>query len=147
MFDVIKKCNCSVNRFMSEFGSLQTAIKIKLFHQYCCALCGSQLWPLWHDSVNKMCTQWRNALRKVWKLPCGSHRDVIPLIAECVPLDVALVFTLIKFYRTVALSDNIVDNYIANTMTFAYMSSMGQNVRHIMSKYNVTHAMNDRICL
>ena len=65
MTDGIKKFNCSVNRFMSEFGSLQTVVKNKLFHQYCCALYGSQLWPLWHDSVNKMCIQWRNALRKV----------------------------------------------------------------------------------
>ena len=75
VFDGIKKLNCHVNRFMSEYGSLQTVVKNKLFHQYCCALYGFQLWPLWHDSVNKMCTQWRNALRKVWKLPSASHRD------------------------------------------------------------------------
>ena len=31
----------------------------------------------------------------------------------------------------------MVVNYIAKT--FAYWSTMGQNVRHIMSKYNVTH--------
>ena len=65
---------------------------------------------------------------------CGSyemvHRDLIPLIAECVPLDVALVFRFINFYRTVALSDNMVVKYIANTMTFAYRSTMGQNVRN-----------------
>ena len=60
-------------------------------------------------------------------------------IIECVPLDVVLVFRFIKFYRTVALSDNMVVNYIANTMTFAYRSPMGQNVRHMMSKYNMTH--------
>ena len=53
VFDGIKKCNCSVNRFM------------KLSHQYCCALYGSQPWSLWHDSVNKMCPKWFNALRKV----------------------------------------------------------------------------------
>ena len=45
----------------------------------------------------------------------------------------------IKFYRIVALSDNMVVNYIANTMTLAYRSTMGQNVRHIMSKYNMPH--------
>ena len=45
----------------------------------------------------------------------------------------------IKFYRTVALSDNMVVNYIANTMTFASRFIMGKNVRHIMSKYNMTH--------
>ena len=67
-----------------------------------------------------MCIQWRNALRKVWKQPCGSHRYLVPLIAECVLLCVALVFRFIKFYRTVAFSDNMVVNCIANTMTFAY---------------------------
>ena len=50
---------------MSEFGSLQTVVKTKLFHQYCCALYGSQIWPLWHHSVTKMCIQWRNALSKL----------------------------------------------------------------------------------
>ena len=40
-----------------------------------------------------------------------------------------------KLYRTVALSDNMVVNYITNTMTFAYRSIMGKNVRHIMSKW------------
>ena len=106
VYDGIKTFNCSVNRFMSEFGSHQTVFKNKLFHQYCCALYGSQLWPLWHDSVNKMCIQWRNTLRKAWKLPYGSHRDLIPLNTECIPLDVALVYSLIKFYRTVPFSDN-----------------------------------------
>ena len=37
----------------------------KLFYQYCCALYGSQRWSMWHESVNKMCMQWRNALVKV----------------------------------------------------------------------------------
>ena len=55
VFDGIKKFNCNVNIFMSLFGSLQTVVKHKLFCQYCYALYGSQQWPLWHDSVNKMC--------------------------------------------------------------------------------------------
>ena len=119
VFDGIKKFNCSVNIFMSEFSSLQTVVKKnKLFHQYC-ALYGSQLWPLWHDSVNTLCTQCTDlpfALHKVWKLPYGLHRDLIPLIAECIPLDVALVYRFITFYRTVALSDNMV---VRNCMIFS----------------------------
>ena len=77
---------CRVNIFMSEFGSLQTVVKTKLFYLYYCALYGSQIWPLWHHSVNKMCIQWRNALSKIWKLPNGSLRDLIPIITECIPL-------------------------------------------------------------
>ena len=96
-----------------------------MLHKYCCALNGSQLWPLWHDSVNKMCIQWRNALRKIWKLPYGSHRDLIPLIAECIPLDVVLAFRYVKFYRKLDLPDNMVVTFIGNTMTFTYRFSMG----------------------
>ena len=50
-----------------------------------------------------------------------------------------MVYRFIQFYRTVALLDNMIVNYIANTMTFDYWSTMGKNVRHIMSKYNMTH--------
>ena len=56
MFDSIKNLHCSVNGFMSEFGSPQTVVKKELFYQYCCALYESQLWPLWQDSVNKIHT-------------------------------------------------------------------------------------------
>ena len=42
-------------------------------------------------------------------------------------------------YNFIELSDNMFVNYIANTMTFPYWSTMGQNVRHIISKYKVTH--------
>ena len=63
-----------------------------------------------------MCIHWGNALRKVWKVQNSSHRDFIPLIAEYIPLDVALVYRFMTFYRTVALSDNMVVNYIADTI-------------------------------
>ena len=54
-------------------------------------------------------------------------RTKIQLIAEFMHLDVALVFRF-------SFSDNMVVTYIANTMTFAYRSTMSQNVRrHIMS--------------
>ena len=60
VFDGIKKFNCSVNRFISEFGSLQPVVK-KIVSSVLCIV----LWPLWHDSVNKMCIQWHNVLCKV----------------------------------------------------------------------------------
>ena len=50
-----------------------------------------------------------HALCKTWK-PYSSHKYLIPLLAECVPLDVALMFRFIHIYRTVALSDNMIVN-------------------------------------
>ena len=54
-------------------------------------------------------------------------------------LNVALFYRFIKLYRTGVLSVNMVLNYIRNSKTFAYRSNMGKSVRHIMSKYNMTH--------
>ena len=63
------------------------------------------------------------------------QNDLTPLIAECIHLHVAFDFRLTKFYRTVALSDNMVVNFIGNTMII----TRGQNATHIMFKYKVTH--------
>ena len=60
----------------SMFGSPERAASTIYIYTYI-HIYGSQLWPLWHDSVNKVCIQWRNALRKVWKLPYGSHKNTI----------------------------------------------------------------------
>ena len=69
---------------MAEFGSLSTIVKNKLFNQYCCAFYGSQLWPLWQNSVNSIiCTKWRTALRRIWHLAYATHCALVPLIAEC----------------------------------------------------------------
>ena len=72
-----------------------------------------------------MCTQWRNALQKVHKLHWFVKTNVIPLIAECVPIDVALIFRLIKFHRSVAFSDNTVVNNITNTINRLYVDFTG----------------------
>ena len=41
--DGITKFNVSVNRLLSEFGSLHSGVKNKLFQQYCCCMYGAQL--------------------------------------------------------------------------------------------------------
>ena len=139
VLDSIQKFNSCVNRFMSEFGCLQTIVKNKLYHQYCCALYGSQLWPLWHENINNLCRKWRNAMRKIWKLPHDSHSDLVPLVAECTPLDIALDIRFITFYRNVISLNNTVVNYIAKASSVSCSSVMGKNVRYVMSKYNLTH--------
>ena len=126
MFDGIKKLNCSVNRFMSEFVSLQTVVKTNCFISivvHCTDLnyghCGMTVLTRCAYSGVMLCVRY------------GSYhmvRTKIQLIAECMRLDVALVFRF-------SFSDNMVVTYIANTKTFAYRSTICQNVRrHIMSK-------------
>ena len=65
----VKDFNKSFNGFFARFSSCYTATKSKLFHQYCCAMYGSQLWDLTSQTIEKMLTQWRKAHRLVLTVP------------------------------------------------------------------------------
>jgi hypothetical protein len=96
--------NSNVNMFMSQFGSLQSIVKNKLFSQYCCTFYGSQICPPWHDSVSNICIQWHNAMCSVWRFPCVTHCDIIPLVVDSIPLELSLVFRFLKSYRSLLAS-------------------------------------------
>ena len=65
----------------------------------------------------------------------ATHCALVPLIAECIPLDVSLDIIFIKLYRNASRSDNDVIKYLANRAILSYESPMGKNIRFIMSKY------------
>ncbi len=56
------------NLFSADFGHCSPYLQCKLFKQYCCSFYGSPLWLLSSHIVNKACTAWRKALRKMWRL-------------------------------------------------------------------------------
>ena len=132
------KFNSSFNYFMSTFGKCQRYVKNKLFTQYCMSFYGSQLWPLWDNkSLNKICVQWRNALRRIWNLPPNTHCDLLPLIASQTPIDIQLKCRFLRFYKSCTKSDNKLVNLIANKFKFTYRSTMSKNLREIMFDLNL----------
>ena len=52
--DAIKNFNRSAYGLMSKFGNCNGITKNKLFHQYCSAMYGSQLWDLTSVSIKKI---------------------------------------------------------------------------------------------
>ena len=88
--DAITAFHKSFHSFMSRFGGCNISTKNRLFHQYCRSMYGSQLWLLTSQGTDNMCTQWRMAQRQVLLAPSTTHYDIIPLIAENVPLDCLL---------------------------------------------------------
>jgi len=44
-------------------------VKTKLLKAYCTSFYGSELWDLENENISALCTAWRQALRRVWKLP------------------------------------------------------------------------------
>ena len=103
----IGKFNSSFNYFMASFGKCQSSVKNKLFIQYCSSFYGSQIWPLYKNELTKkICVNWRNALRRIWRLPSNTHCDILPLIASLSPINIQLNCRFLKFYKSISESDN-----------------------------------------
>ena len=135
--DAITAFHKGFHSFMSRFSGCSTISKNKLLHQYCRTMYGSQLWLLSSQSVANMCTQWRKAHRQALSLPYRTHCDLIPLIAENVPIEIFLDCKFLAFYKSAATSNNSIVKYIATSRLFSYESTMGRNMIHLLHKYNL----------
>ena len=128
----IKQFNVNFNIFMSEFKTCRVLVKNKLFNQYCCFYYGSQLWPLYNNSFNDVCTKWRKAVRRIWNLPYNTHCGLLPLVSEQCPIEISLNCRFVKILKTLLNSDNSTVSYIARVQSQNCRSIFGQNIRHII---------------
>ena len=85
----------------------------------------------------KICVDWRNALRRIWRFPSNTHCDILPLVASLSPIDMQLNCRFLKFYRSLTESDNSLIKYLANFSTFAHRSTMSNNFNRILCDLNI----------
>ena len=133
----IKDFKKSYYSFISRFDTCYTTSKDKLFHQYCSAMYGSQLWDMTSPKVDKMYTQWRKAHRQVLGLPYMTHCDMLPLIANNMPLDCILDCKYIAFYKSIEKSENKIIKYTAKNKVYDHSSTLGKNINHLLNKYDI----------
>ena len=134
--DAIVKLNNSFHGFMSRFDSCNTTTKNKLYHQYCSSMYGSQLWQLFKS--DKMFSKWCKYHRIVLGLDNTTHCDLLPLIADNMPLDCTLDLKTLSFYRTIMLSENRVVRHVAHRMSKSRTSTMCKNLNYIRYKYDIS---------
>ena len=134
----IKHFNINFNIFLSKFGTCKILVKDKLFNQYCCSYYGSQLWPLYNQDFKNVCTKWRKAIRRIWELPFDTHCNLLPIISEQKPIEIALTNRYIKFLKSLLESKNCIVSYMARLQSQNCQSIFGQNARHIMLNNNIS---------
>ena len=84
---------------VSDFGSTHPYIQCKLFKSYCCSFYGSPLWDL-SVHLESIATAWRRGLKCIWGVPRQTHREVVALLSESVPIELSLYKRLCKFVKT-----------------------------------------------
>ena len=123
---------------MARYKDCHATTRNKLFHQYCSSMYGSQVWLLNSNSVEKILSRWRKFHRVVLGVPNTTHCDLLPLIAENIPLECSLELKFMSFYKSIATSENKIIHYMAKNMLHSYNSTMCKNIRHLTFKYDIS---------
>ena len=97
---------------------------------------GSQLWDMTNPIIEKIYKQWRKAHRQVLGLPNMTHCDLLPLIAENMPIQSILDCKFISFYKTIVKSKNKIVSFTAKYKLYDHTSTLGRNITHVMHKYD-----------
>ena len=66
-----------------------------------------------------------------------THCDLLPLIAEKMPIELILDCDYIGFYKSIANSDNELLIYTSKCKLFNHSSTLGRNITHLIPKYGL----------
>ena len=122
---------------LSSFKNANSYIINLLFNKYCTSFYGAVLLPLFDDSLKYLCTSWRKAMRRVWRIPWRTHCNMLPHVAEVMDPDLILAKRCIKFINNVDNSGNNTVNTISNMGLQSNYSILGANARHLKALYNM----------
>ena len=121
----------------AHFKNANSYIINFLFNKYCMSFHGAVLLPLFDDSLKYLCTSWRKAMRRVWRIPRRTHCNMLPHVAEVMDPDLILAKRCIKFINNVANSGYKPVNTISNMgLQSNYYYILGANAHHLKALYN-----------
>ena len=131
--DFNRKCNF----YFADFKYANSQIINVLFHKYCAAFYGSKFFPMFSNCIEDLCTAWRVAIHKVWRLPWLTHCNMLPHIAGCMDIKLWLYIRCIKLIKMVCNSKNDVVITITNMGLHGSSSITGGNKRHLDTKFDM----------
>ena len=90
------------------------------------------------NGVDKIFSKWRKYHRIALEVPYTTHCDLLPLIADNLPLDCTLDLKFISFFKSIATSDNSIIRYTGKCMMKSHTSTLCRNMRHMLYKYDIS---------
>ena len=83
----VQKFYCKVNGVSFDFKDMPSDVKSKLIDIYCLELYGSQLWRYSKNDVSAFYIAWRKVVRRIWKIPCTTHCNLLPSINKSLSIE------------------------------------------------------------
>ena len=110
----IADMNMRLNNLLSEFSQCESGTLSTFFMTYCMNIYiyGCQTWKYNGNYLDKFCTTWRKAIRRVWKMTYRTHNKLVHLINKSCPINTVLEKRNIKFIWTLINNQNRLYNEI-----------------------------------
>ena len=93
--------NRKANAVLSDFKHISVIflnISCKNFTILLQQFYGSQLWDLSNKCIDRLSISWRKSIRKALNIPVRTNSVYLPLICECLHLNVQLELRVMKFF-------------------------------------------------
>jgi hypothetical protein len=100
----------SVNKLLSNFGTVQPDILCNLFYSYCCSLYGCQLWKFNTSCFNQLGIYWNKAVRRLFNLPYRTHSWILGPLMNKLHIRKQLYIRSIKFLMHLYTCKNTIVN-------------------------------------
>ena len=125
------------------FSKVDSFVKTKLLYAYCNSFYGSVLWDLQRIELQCICSAWRIALRRVWRVPRDTHCNIVAALSNRLPLFDEFCNRTINFHYCCLKSKNII---IRNLTKYTLcdegaQSPHGRNIRYFCSEFNLRFIM------
>jgi hypothetical protein len=124
----------NTNSALYNFPYCSYDVKFELFRSYCTSYYGSQLWDITDKHAAKFYVSWRKALRKIFDLPYRTHCEMLPIIANCMPIEYQISCRIVKFISNSLSSQNMHVQFLMNLVTRGSRSSISVSFNHILAK-------------
>ena len=134
----VKDLNCRINNLLADFSHCNSDTLSTLFNSYCMNVYGCQLCKFNSKHINTFFTAWRKAIRRIWKIPFRSYNKLVHLINGSHDISIILEKRCIKQSWKMLNSEYELYNKIVKYSMHNANSTLGENVRYFMYKYNLT---------
>jgi hypothetical protein len=93
-----------------------------------------------HGKLDTFFSAWRKAVRRIWNLPRTAHSDILPLIAECLPIHDEVCKRVISFvYKCVLHDSELIKSVARYGVLFGRAESqVGRNIMLCLKRYRIS---------
>ena len=131
----------NVNSVLHNFMHCSYFVKYKLFKSYCTSFYGCPLWDVTCKQISRFYISWRKSVRKLFDLPYRTHCNLLPIIADCQPIEGQILCRTAKFIYGALSSQNTYLNLLMNIVTRGSRSAVSKTYNYILYKCKLSRNM------